>query len=379
MSSLYIHIPFCKKACYYCDFHFSTNLQLKSAMVEAITKEIELRKDYLGTQALETIYFGGGTPSLLEENELAQIFQSIHQFFSLAPNIEITLEANPDDLQAASLAHWQKVGVNRLSMGVQSFNDAHLKFLNRIHTGQAAHDTIKMAQDQGIDNISIDLIYAIPAPSHEIWEKDLALTTSLGIPHLSSYCLTIEEQTAFGVWLKKDMIQPIDEDFAAEQFEIMIQHFEQNDYEHYEISNFARDGKYSKHNTNYWKKGNYLGIGPSAHSYNQFSRQFNIRNNARYIKALNEGRVPGEIEYLSQTDQVNEFIMTNLRTSWGCNLEEIHKKYNINLWKSHEEILHNYLRQGLVIHEEGVLYLTRKGKLFADIISSDLFVTDIVQ
>ncbi|EAY26205.1 radical SAM family heme chaperone HemW [Microscilla marina] len=376
MSSLYIHIPFCKQACYYCDFHFSVNQNNKKLIVEAIKKEIVLQKNYLSNNRLRTIYFGGGTPSLLNEQELAGIFETIHHTFSVVPNAEITLEANPDDLTKEKLLLFKRQGINRLSIGTQSFQDACLQYLNRAHNATEAKQSILMAQDRGFDNISIDLIYAIPVANNKVWQEDLQQTVSLQVQHISAYCLTIEEKTVFGRQLQKQLINPINDEFASNQFNSLIAHLEQNQFTQYEISNFAKPGFYSQHNSNYWIKNPYLGIGPSAHSYNGSTRQFNIANNGKYLQALAKNTIPFEKEELSKANQVNEYIMTSLRTIWGCDLRKISHNFDINLLYENKSYIHEYIDKKLLKLEDDVLKLTNNGKLFADKIASDLFIIE---
>lgn len=384
---LYLHIPFCRRACHYCDFHFSTTLTLKSTLVEAMCKEIELQAEYLSNKRLETIYFGGGTPSLLNINELYDIFQTIYKHFTVAEDAEITLEANPDDITKEKLQIFQRFGINRLSIGIQTFDAANLKFLNRIHTSIQAEDSVKLSQDVGIDNITIDLIYAInpletlpkkdrknALGGHSIWHSDLGKAIELNVPHISAYCLTIEEKTVFGNWQKKNKISPIDDRFSAEQFEMLLNSLESVGYEQYEISNFARNEAYSRHNTSYWKRHEYLGVGPSAHSYNGFSRQFNISNNPKYIEAINQNRVPCQIEELTAEEKVNDYLMTGLRTKWGCEISEIEKLVEKRWEIENEKILAKYLDKQMLVLDNQVLTLTRKGKFFADRIASDLFL-----
>lgn len=376
MSAIYIHIPFCRKACHYCDFHFSTQLNAKAEMVAAIMKEIALQADYLGTTTLESIYFGGGTPSLLTERELQSILEQIYRFFSINPAAEITLEANPDDFSQFSPSIYRSLGINRLSIGIQTFDETHLKFLNRLHDSKQATSAVRKAQDAGIDRLSIDLIYGIPAASHAIWENDLTQALALEVSHISSYCLTIEEKTVFGKWLKQKKIQAIDDDFANQQFEILIHTLQQNEYEHYEISNFARQQAYAKHNSHYWTQGAYLGIGPSAHSYNGNSRQYNIANNALYIRSIQQGKVPYQREILSDTDQINEYLMTHLRTQWGIDLEVLKHQFKENLIERHTTLLKNLIKQGLIKQENNKIVLTHKGKFLADEISVQLFIDE---
>jgi oxygen-independent coproporphyrinogen III oxidase len=376
LTALYLHIPFCKQACYYCDFHFSTNLQAKTQLVNAICQEIALQKDYLGTNLLQTIYLGGGTPSLLNEKELNQIFETIYQYFSVEKNAEITLEANPDDLNPENLKIFKNTGINRLSIGIQSFDENHLNYLHRAHTAAHAHNCVKLAQDLDFQNLTIDLIYAIPAANHQIWEHDLQTAIQLNIPHISAYCLTIESKTVFGNWLKNQKIKPIDEEFAAQQFEILLNTLKINDFEQYEISNFARHQQYSQHNSNYWKKGNYLGIGPSAHSYNGFSRQFNVANNAKYWQSIDNQTIPAEVELLTPINQANEYLMTGLRTKWGVDLQKIKVEYGFDLMDLQKKYLDKYLKINYLQIENNHLYLTESGKLLADEITADLFLVD---
>jgi len=371
---LYLHIPFCRQACHYCDFHFSTNTSNKRAVVEAIASEIVLRRDYLPKAEIETIYFGGGTPSMLDEAELHLLLNTINQHFTVAKNAEITLEANPDDLQRDKLQQLYNAGINRLSIGIQSFHEPHLKFLNRIHSAGEGEICVKTAQEIGIKNISIDLIYAIPAPDHSILMQDMQQAFVLDIAHISAYCLTIEPQTAFGSWLKKKKIKPIEEEYAAEQFEILVKTLAANGYEQYEISNFARDGHYSQHNSSYWKQRPYLGVGPSAHSYNGVSREYNVSNNARYVEAIQKRIIPATLETLSPADQTNEYLLTGLRTKWGVNKEKLEILSGKSFLSTHFADLEEMMQRNWIREDANNWYLTNAGKLFADRIASDLFI-----
>ncbi|GGM85675.1 coproporphyrinogen III oxidase [Dyadobacter beijingensis] len=371
---LYIHIPFCKQACHYCDFHFSTNTTNKRAVTEAIAKEIVLRKDYLPDGDMETIYFGGGTPSLLDEAELHLLLDTIHRHFRVAPDAEITLEANPDDLNAATLAMFSNAGINRLSIGIQSFHEPHLRFMNRAHTALEAEQCVQLARQAGIDNISIDLIYAIPSANHDILLSDLAKAFTLDISHISAYCLTIEPQTAFGSWLKKKKLKPIEEEYAAQQFEILTQSLGEHGYEQYEISNFARDGHYSRHNSSYWQQHPYLGVGPSAHSYDGASREYNVSHNAKYLEAIQHDRIPATFETLTPADQTNEYLLTGLRTKWGVKLQKLETLSQGAFALQQQSELGKMARKGWIREEAGILLLTEAGKLFADRIASDLFI-----
>ncbi|MCF0052335.1 radical SAM family heme chaperone HemW [Dyadobacter sp. LJ53] len=371
---LYLHIPFCRQACHYCDFHFSTNISNKRAVVEAIASEIILRKDYLPKADIETIYFGGGTPSMLEEAELHLLLNTINKHFSIAGNAEISLEANPDDLEKEKLRQFYNAGINRLSIGIQSFHEPHLQFLNRVHSAYEGEHCVRTAQEIGINNISIDLIYAIPAPDHSILMQDMQKAFALDIAHISAYCLTIEPQTAFGSWLKKNKIKPIDEEYAAQQFEILVKTLADNGYEQYEISNFAREAQYSLHNSSYWKQRPYLGVGPSAHSYNGTSREYNVSNNARYVEAIQKQIIPATLETLSPADQTNEYLLTGLRTKWGVNKEKLEMLSGRSFFPAHQVDLERLKEKNWIREDPENWYLTNMGKLFADRISSDLFI-----
>ncbi|TLU94724.1 radical SAM family heme chaperone HemW [Dyadobacter sediminis] len=371
---LYIHIPFCRQACHYCDFHFSTNTSGKQAMTEAIVSEMELQKHYLADPYVETIYFGGGTPSLLTEPQLNSILNAVYKNFTVAPDAEITLEANPDDLDQEKTEQLKRAGINRLSIGIQSFHEPHLQFLNRVHSASEAGECVRIAQDSGITNISIDLIYAIPASDHSILLEDIRKASDLDVTHISAYCLTIEPQTIFGNWLKKNKIKPIDEEFAARQFEILVSSLAENGYEQYEISNFARIQQYSRHNSSYWKQRPYLGIGPSAHSYNGSSRQYNISNNAKYLQAIQNETIPATTEILTSADQTNEYILTGLRTKWGVKLEKLESLSQGIFTARNGKRLENMLTKGWIKKNDGFILLTEPGKLFADRIASDLFI-----
>ena len=385
---LYLHIPFCKQACHYCDFHFSTNLSRKSALVNALCAEIARQKEYLPTNALETIYFGGGTPSLLTEDELAQIFETIHTHFTVSPSrngipAEITLEANPDDLTTEKLTMLRRY-VNRLSIGIQTFDEATLRWMNRAHTATEAEASVRLAREAGFDNISVDLIYGIPNRSASLWTADLQKVLALNVPHLSAYALTIEPNTAFGRWEKTGKLPPADEELAAEQFEELTKALTGADYEHYEISNFARrlhrpgepgeTGQYAQHNTAYWQRRPYLGVGPSAHSYNGHSRQYNISNNARYIAEIERGVLPATVEELTTADQVNEYLLTGLRTQWGCSLAELDAMLGADFAHTQDRDLTTLYASGWLVRDTDRLRLTEAGKLFADRVAATLFV-----
>ncbi len=383
---LYLHIPFCKQACHYCDFHFSTSLGQKSALVDALCAEIKLQHAYLPTPALQTIYLGGGTPSLLTERELDQLFSAIHAQFSVDSTAEITLEANPDDLTAEKLRLLRRY-VNRLSIGIQTFDEATLRWMNRAHTATEAEACVGLAREAGFENMSVDLIYGLPNRDASRWQYDLERIKALDVPHLSAYALTIEPDTAFGRWQQKGKLPPVDEELAADQFEELTRLLAGTGgpgkpssaeaslgYEHYEISNFARPGQYARHNTAYWQRKPYLGIGPSAHSYNGHSRQYNIANNARYIAAIRQGSIPAEIEVLTTADQVNDYLLTGLRTQWGCSLTELTALLGADFVRQQESDLVTLYASGWLVRDGDQLRLTNAGKLFADRVAATLFV-----
>lgn len=378
---LYLHIPFCKQACHYCDFHFSTNLRQKSALVEAIGEEIRIQKAYLPSHELETIYFGGGTPSLLTEAELAYLFEIIHQQYTVAPNAEITLEANPDDLTADKLLLLRRY-VNRLSIGIQTFSEDVLRWMNRAHTATEAEQCVHLARDAGFENLSVDLIYGVPPSCFRSspaipelgWSNDLERALALNVPHLSAYALTVEPDTAFGRWTKTGKLKPLDEGLAADQFEALAVALTGAGYEHYEISNFAKPGQYARHNTAYWQQRPYLGVGPSAHSYNGHSRQSNVTNNARYVQRIGQGEIPAEIETLTIADRVNEYLLTGLRTQWGCSLTQLNTLLGGNFVQQQAGELTNLVGRGWLGQEGDRLLLTKAGKLFADRVAASLFV-----
>ncbi len=373
MAGLYIHIPFCKQACHYCDFHFSTNQRTKVAMLEAIGQEIRLQKDYLDSKHLETIYFGGGTPSLLITTEIQKLLETVSQYFTIDTNAEITLEANPDDLSKEKVIQLRQSPVNRLSIGIQSFYEPHLQYMHRAHTATEAATCVKQAQDAGFDNLTIDLIYGIPHPDHSVWEADLQKATELDVSHLSAYCLTIEPQTVFGKWVKQKKIALIDEDHSAAQFELMLNRLEAANFEQYEISNFAKQGKYARHNSGYWLQKPYLGVGPSAHSYNGVTRQYNVANNTRYLQAIAENTIPCTIETLTSSEQINDYLLTSLRTKWGTDLRLVKDQWKYDLFGANQKLILEYQQKGFLKVENNILTLTKTGRLLADEITAMLF------
>lgn len=374
MAGIYIHIPFCKQACYYCDFHFSTRLDNRRKMVESIAKELSIRKEYLSNDIVSTIYLGGGTPSLLEPDEISSLLESIQKNFQVDATTEITLEANPDDLSRKKLQELRNVGINRLSIGIQSFDNNILRFLHRAHDAEAAIKSIHDSRDAGFENISIDLIYAIPAQDDDQWKKNIETALTLNPDHISSYSLTIEDQTVFGKWRKQKKLYEVEEPIAAHQLEILIDKLSDSGFEHYEVSNFCKPDFHSRHNSSYWKQVPYLGVGPGAHSYNLTSRQCNISNNSLYIKSLDDGKIPCELELLTRENKINEYIFTTLRTCWGCDLDRLKNKFKYDLQVVHAAQLQSYLELGYGTIDGSIFKLTKKGMLIADKISSDLFI-----
>ncbi|HMP98885.1 MAG TPA: radical SAM family heme chaperone HemW [Cyclobacteriaceae bacterium] len=374
MAGIYIHIPFCKQACHYCDFHFSTNLSRRDELCDAIEKEIALRKNYLKDNLISTIYFGGGTPSLLEVRQIESILNRIKEYFTVESGAEITLEANPDDLSEQKLSSLKTIGINRLSIGIQSFDDEILKLLNRAHNVDMAIKSVLNAKSSGIRNISIDLIYAIPGLSDLAWIHNIEKAISLQPTHISCYALTIEEKTVFGNWYKKGKLNKVADENEARQLELLITLLHKAGYLLYEVSNFCLPGYESKHNSSYWKQTHYLGLGPAAHSYNSISRQFNVANNHKYIAEINAGIIPASIETLTTADKINEYLLTSLRTQWGCNLIELKSLYDYDIMQKQAAYISSLLSEGFADIKQEHLVLTTKGLLLADKIASDLFV-----
>jgi oxygen-independent coproporphyrinogen-3 oxidase len=345
-------------------------------MLAAIHKEIQLQKSYLENQKIETIYFGGGTPSLLSADQISLLIAKIQKTFEVINHPEITLEANPDDLGVEKLKDLRNTEVNRLSIGVQSFFDEDLKWMNRAHFAKEAESAIKRAQDFGLENITIDLIYGYPLLSDDKWKQNISKAIDFEIPHISSYSMTVEPQTALASFINKGKQKQMDEAQSANQFQILIEELTTNGFEHYEISNFAKSNQYSKHNTNYWRGVNYLGVGPSAHSFNGETRQWNVANNAKYLAELLKGKIPFEIEKLSLENKYNEYIMTSLRTQWGVDLLKIEQDFSERQKKNLLAAAEEYLDKDWLVLTDDKLILTIKGKLYADKIASELFITE---
>ncbi len=372
MSGIYIHIPFCKQACHYCDFHFSTSLKKKDELVFALVGELELRKHEFKNQIVETIYFGGGTPSLLTNEELQLLISEVHKNYQVSDNPEITLEANPDDLTNQRINELSNTPINRLSIGIQSFFEKDLKLMNRAHNAEEAKVCLQEATKY-FDNISVDLIYGIPELSNEEWLQNIETALSFNIPHISSYALTVEPKTALDSFIKKGIIKNVDDEQAQEQFHLLIEKLEASGFIHYELSNFGKPDYFSKNNSAYWQGKPYLGIGPSAHSFNGKQRSWNVRNNSKYIKSIQENTLPMEIETLSLTDKYNEYIMTGLRTIWGVSLEKVEQDFGKDHKKYLLEQANHFLNNDLLYINKGTLLVTKKGKFLSDGIASDLF------
>jgi oxygen-independent coproporphyrinogen-3 oxidase len=376
MSGIYIHIPFCKQACFYCDFHFSTSLKKKDDMIAALVKEIEIRKEELQNTVIETIYFGGGTPSVLSVNEIQQLIDAVYQNHTVEEHPEITLEANPDDLSEAKIIELSKSPINRLSIGIQSFFEKDLKLMNRAHNSEEAKESLSLAT-QYFDNISVDLIYGIPDCTNEEWKKNIKTALSFGVPHISSYALTVEPKTALADFIKKGIIKNVDDEKAQEQFNILIEELTNANFVHYETSNFGKENFFSRNNSSYWLGKSYLGIGPSAHSFDGKQRSWNLRNNTKYIKSIQQNQLPIERETLSTTDRYNEYVMTGLRTIWGISLQKISNDFGEKYVMYLESQAKKHIEQELLYIENQVIKTTQKGKFLSDGITSDLFMLNL--
>lgn len=372
MPGLYLHIPFCRQACNYCDFHFSTSLNNKTEVIAAMIKEIELRSAYLGQKGIDSIYFGGGTPSLLSRDDLAAILSTLSSKFSWNAGAEITLEANPDDINGKVVKEWISLGINRLSIGLQSFNNDELLWMNRVHTAEESVSSVKTAQDGGFSNISIDLIYGSKFQTLASWALTLDKAIKLHTQHISSYNLTIESKTVLGLKNQRGQEPSIDDEISGKQFLMLINKLECAEFVQYEISNFGKAGYFAIHNSNYWLQKNYLGIGPSAHSFDGSSRQWNVKNNSVYVRAINSGNDFFEKELLSLNDRYNEYVLTRLRTIWGCDREEIKSLFGEKVLNHFNNTLKEF--KSFVEEKNGVIVLNKEGRLRADGIASDLFL-----
>lgn len=388
MSGIYIHIPFCKQACHYCDFHFSTSMKKKDEMVLALAKELQMRKKEFENETIETIYFGGGTPSILTIDEIRFLIDAVYEHYVVAENPEITLEANPDDLSNERIIELSKTPINRLSIGIQSFFEEDLVMMNRAHNSAEARKCLEEATKY-FDNISLDLIYGIPGMSNEKWKQNIETALSFGIPHISSYALTVEPKTALNKLIQTGKIAKPKDEVAEAHFQILVETLEANGFIHYELSNFGKEKYFSKNNSAYWLGKKYLGIGPSAHSYDGISRSWNVSNNSIYLKSLEENKLPNETEFLTITDRYNEYVMTGLRTIWGVSLERIDKEFGNEyldyLQKQSRKFINDELLEIVTSSDsafgrnciEKILKPTKKGKFLTDGIASDLFYLDL--
>ena len=374
MAGVYIHIPFCKQKCHYCNFYSVASLKNRESLIDALKQEIVLQKDWLEGETVGTIYLGGGTPSILSTIETGGLLESIFRNYDVNNDAEITMEANPDDLGFEQLGILRTFGINRLSIGVQSFQDNDLLYLNRIHNASQALTSIKAAQGQGFNNLSIDLIYGIPTLTDDNWILNLETFLNLDIPHLSAYALTVEPKTALDILIKKGKHQNVDDARMVAHFSILCDKLEKKGFKHYEISNFGKEGYYSKHNIGYWNGNKYLGIGPSAHSFNGKKRQWNVSNISKYTDAISRGVIPFETEHLSADQKYNEYVLTSIRTMWGTDIELIKRKFGKNYADHFIREIEDHVLNGMVILSDNCAFLTKKGKLFADKISSDLFI-----
>lgn len=375
MAGIYIHIPFCKQACTYCNFHFSTSLKQKEAFINALLKEIKIfQTTDSPSSTIETIYFGGGTPSLLLIDEIHKILAALQEKFAVVETAEITLEANPDDISKKKLVSWKEAGITRLSIGLQSFDEAELKWMNRAHNAAEAYQTLDLVKAAGFTNYSMDLIYGSNLQTNEILKHNLDTLTSAGVPHISAYALTVEPKTALQHFINANKEAPVNTDKQAEQYQILMDHLLAHGYEAYEISNFSKPGFRSRHNSSYWQGKPYYGFGPSAHGFNGSNRRsWNVANNAVYIDAIENDKPFVEEEILNETQQLNEQIMISLRLMEGINLEEIKQKFGKKRFNEINKKAEKFLKETLLILENEHLKLTRKGRFLADGIASDLF------
>ena len=373
MAGLYFHIPFCRKACHYCDFHFSTSLRLRKPMLSAMSTELAFRMPLMVANQLDTIYFGGGTPGYVDPEEIASLIEAARAFKPIAPDAEITLEANPDDISPEKLSKWKVAGINRLSIGIQSFRDSDLNAMNRSHDAQKAFECVRLAQEAGINNITIDLIYGLPHMDEGAWKENVAKAISLNVPHISAYCLTVEPRTALANMITKGQLPDVDEEMAARHYRILVQILSEAGYSHYEVSNFARPGHESRHNSAYWSGALYEGIGPSAHSYDGRTRSWNVANNARYIKQIESGDPDRESETLTSDQQYNEYVLLGLRTARGIDTAEALNRFGRDIQALHHVEIAQWQAEGLMVAQGTVLRLTEDGFFRADGIAGALF------
>ena len=373
MSGVYIHIPFCKQQCHYCDFHFSTSLKTKEDLLSALVREMKIQSSFLSGTKIRTIYFGGGTPSILSQDEIKGLFEALNQNFELDNVEEITIEANPDDLTEQKVKELKDTPINRFSIGVQSFQAKDLEYMNRAHNVHQSHDSIKRVQDAGWENITVDLIYGTPTLIDEQWQENMQTVIDINVPHLSAYGLTVEEKTPLYHSIKKGKQLPLDEDKSKVQFEMLMDFIPKNGLEQYEISNFAKKGYEAKHNSSYWSDEKYLGLGPSAHSFDGERRIWNISNNIHYINSIKNGQLNNDFEVLSQEQRFNEYVLTSLRTKQGCNLDYVKSRFSPFLVDFLTFSIKKWLKNGEIEQKGRFLLLTKKGKLVADLVTSELF------
>ncbi len=376
MSSLYIHIPYCKKLCYYCDFHFSLNLKTRGLVIPAICKELEMQKKFFNSQDISTLYFGGGTPSVLSQQELLQIFRAIRENYSIRSDAEITFECNPDDITHEYLIFLHSLGVNRLSIGIQSFFDDDLQTLNRRHSANTARSAVKMAQNCDFKNITVDLIYGLPNMTLNRWKYNLSEVEKLNIQHLSAYSLMVEEYTALHKFVKTGKFILPNDDEVVLQFEYLMDWATENGFDQYEISNFAKANYESRHNSSYWTGKSYLGIGPSAHSFDGKKRYWNISHNTKYVEAINSGNLPQEVEVLTKKDMFNELIMTRLRMNEGISIHQLQNDFP-EYYSAFAQQIERFINENLLQENNGRISFTRKGIMLSDMIMSELFESKI--
>ena len=376
MAGIYFHIPFCRQACHYCDFHFSTQTKSMDEMVKALMRETQARAAYLEGETIETIYFGGGTPSLLPTDDISRILDTVVKYYPVSNDAEITLEANPDDLTYLKILELARSPVNRLSIGIQSFRNQDLTWMNRAHNASQADFAVKCAQDRGFNNITIDLIYSIPGMSDRDWLDNIRKAVDLNVQHISAYSLTIEPKTVFGHQWAKQELHAVDDAVSSGHFLTLVHELTRSGFQQYEVSNFCLPGMESKHNSAYWRGKKYLGVGPSAHSFNGDSRQWNVSNNARYTQGWLNGTPHFDVEQLDQRTKCNEYLMTRLRTTWGVDLNVIRSEYGVDLLSSEKESIAQWVEEGLMIIDNNTITLTTKGLLKADRIASDLFILE---
>lgn len=375
MSGLYVHIPFCKQACTYCDFHFSTSSGQRKRVIDAIAKELERRASEADGAALGSVYLGGGTPSVVGPDALSALFEEVRQQYLVAPAAEVTIEANPDDITAEDLARWKEIGFTRVSLGIQSFRDERLKWMGRAHDAKQARRSIELIAKAGFTSWTIDLIYGLPEMTAEEWDEQLTIALDHGMPHLSAYCLTVEERTALHHQVKKGLIRPANDEAQSAQFDHLVERMATAGLVQYEISNFGREGHFAVHNSNYWKGVSYIGIGPSAHSFDGVKRRWNVSNNMRYADAIAKGERFWEEETLTHAQRVNERLMTGLRTIWGVDLRTLGN----DVMAREQRTIHRYVQQGDLFIKGERLLLTPQGMRYADRIASDLFLVDEVR